>query len=163
MILEWFIRYDHVVQYLLNTCLSSVCSKSTSNHHTVLLDRLLPLVPLIRGHVYPALMHGAILPTCSTTWVELCIRWLAYNYNQGAHLVINRLEYDRLQGTTMEYNLVDAKDHVTRDHMAVVNNHVTMANDKNAMVNNKNDVTKKYMTKYQFLLAFVYVMIITCS
>ena len=51
-------------------------------------------------------------------------------------LVINRLEYHRLQGTSMEHNLVDAKDHVT------------MAKDHNALVHNQTNTTKKYMTNY---------------
>ena len=50
--------------------------------------------------------------------------------------VINRLEYHRLQGTSMEHNLVDAKDHVT------------MAKDHNALVHNQTNTTKKSMTNY---------------
>lgn len=147
MILEWFIQYVHVVQCLLNTCLSSVCSKSTSNHCTILLDRLLPL---IRGLMYLALLLSSqhVPPR---GWNFAQDGWHTTTTKELI-MVINRLEYDRLQGTTMEYKVVDAKDHVTKDHMAVANNHVTLANDNNALVNNQNDVAKKCMTKYNLFL-----------
>lgn len=56
----------------------------------------------------------------------------------------------------MEYKLVDVKDRVTKDHVAVTK-------DRLAMINNHNAMPKNYMTKHQKFLAFVYSELIRSS